>query len=91
MVAMLPDVYRVLAAVTGAAIPATMLVEQGLPTVEKYGIIGLLFIFLALFVKLWRDSDTARNNEHKERIKKLEEIITKKDTELALERAKKNL
>lgn len=88
---MMPDIYRALAVLMAGGIPSTMLVDQGLPTVEKYGIVGLLFIFCLFFVKLWRDADRKKSDLQSERIKMLEEIVAKKDTELELERAKKGL
>lgn len=84
----LPDIYRSLAVLFGGAIPATLVAEEGLPIVEKYGIVGLLFVMCGLFVKLWRDADKARHNEKDQRIKKMEERLQKQEAELELERTR---
>ena len=81
MVAMLSESYRVLAVISGAAIPATLL-DDGLSAIDKGGIIGLLMMFAALFVGLWRSADKAKENmykaisaEDKQRIQELEAKI----------------
>ena len=89
MIGGLHETYKVMALMSGFAMPATIL-DDGISAIEKGGIMGLLLLFTGLFYGLMRSAEKAKwkvyesiNSEHKERIAKLE-------AELELERAKKS-
>ena len=97
MIVQIPNIWKAVGVLCAAGVPGSLVLESGMPYIEKYGIAGMLMFGVAFCYGQWVMADKARAKEHAARLAEMkanadridamhQATITRLQTELTLEK-----